>query len=121
MAGDIVWCRFPHAEFPTDPGPKARPGLVRGVARSPDGKIGAVEISYGTSKIIGRPPHGLIISENIELAACGLTVPTCFQLDLTRRLPWTEEFFTRAPAFHGLVMGHLPDAAKARLRAATRR
>lgn len=121
LPGDVIWCNFPLRELPGKPGPKARPSLVRGVGRSLDGLRGLVEASFGTSKIIGNPPDSLIISDAAELAACGLARPTCFHLDQTVVLPWSEDYFAREPLSSKLVIGHLPPSAKIRLTAATRR
>lgn len=113
---DVVWCRFPLSEMPRQPGPKFRPGLVRSVRQSRDQQRVLVEVAYGTSRLYGMEPGGLLIEAEDELAACGLIVPTCFPLARCVSLPWADAFFGTRMTGKGPIIGHLPVSAVERLR-----
>jgi hypothetical protein len=105
---DIVWCRFPESEL-LDPGPKARPGLIRRVVRHPVSSHVGVEIAYGTSnlKLDRALAHQLIIAHPFDLVEAGLRYPTRFDLTLTKLLPWSEEFFVPLRGGADPVIGRL--------------
>jgi hypothetical protein len=90
---DIVLCRFPE-QGATEPGPKARPALVRTTAVMDDTGGGEVEVVYGTSVMkIGGRRFDLHVSNVAEMDWAGLFHPTRFDLDQRVWLPWAEEFF----------------------------
>lgn len=113
---DVVWCRFPLVESPNQPGPKFRPGLVRSIFVSRERQRAVIDVAYGTSRIIGMEPFELIIDADDEQLACGLVLPTCFNLQRSVRLPWAEEFFGTRMTRKGPILGRLPATAVERLR-----
>lgn len=105
---DVVWCRFPLEEMPKQPGPKARPGLVRSVYLSKDHKWGAVEVTYGTSRYQPKDrPFDLHVYNLAEMEKCGLPQATCFVLDKTVKLLWGPDFFCKREDGTGPIVGHL--------------
>lgn len=115
---DIVWCRFPIDELPKKPGPKPRPGLVRGLGLHKDGRRALVEVSYGSSKKAPADfPHDLHICNTSEMNEAGLPQATCFVLDRCLWLPWASEFFERREDGTGPVIGRLPPTAVMQLEA----
>jgi hypothetical protein len=113
---DIVWCRFPE-EPPFEPGPKIRPALVRGIKIDSTTDRGAVNVSYGTTKLkwFTRRYRDLIIQNAAVLKEIGLPMATRFDLDLMNFLPWCAEFFCIPKNCSSIVVGHLNEAASRRL------
>jgi hypothetical protein len=109
---DIVWCRFPLVEDPKNPGPKARPGLVRRCIEKPQGVY--VEVAYGTSKMTNYSECDLIIGNSTDLVEMGLPQVTTFQLARTVVVPWAKEWFTVLEA-RGPVIGRLNAAYREHL------
>lgn len=100
---DIVWCRFPLRETPTQPGPKERPVLILGTAE--DGCLLAA--AYGTSQA-----HGQLTAWQMAV----LTAPrtkTVFDLTRVARLPCTTEYFPLKPRLMVLPANQHQDLAKA--------
>lgn len=105
---DIAWCLFPDGD-PSHPGPKLRPVLVRRTLMDPETRRGAVEVSYGTTKLKldKRGRVDLIIQNATTMGSLGLPMATRFDLDLTNILPWCEEFFCVPEHAGGIVTGRL--------------
>ena len=100
---DIVWCRFPLRENPTQPGPKERPVLIVGIAE--DGSLLAA--AYGTSQA-----HGQLTAWQLAV----LTAPrtnTVFDLTRVARLPFTVDYFPNKPRLMVLPAHQHQDLAKA--------
>lgn len=87
---DIIWCRFPLVEDPAEPGPKARPALVRLVKVRNNRAF--VEVAYGTSKMTNYSATDLIIANSSDLTEMGLPQMTVFQLKRIVTIPWAEEW-----------------------------
>ncbi len=122
MGLDIVWCQWPHIEG-LEPGPKLRPGLVRSLARNPDSYDQyAVEVSYGSSVMNKAHFNNLYVTQAEDLRAAGLVRHTRFDLDLTKRLPWSSEFFIVHPLHgNGPIIGHLSARSEKALRTQVRK
>lgn len=114
VALDVVWCHFPYVEFPSQPGPKPRPALVRSTARRSDGIY--VEVAFGTSNHARYSDRDLYVANMRDMAAAGLPQATIFMLDRTVILPWAEEWFTKRADGTGPVVGHLSDQSQVYLR-----
>ena len=100
---DIVWCRFPLRETPSQPGPKERPVLIVGIAE--DGSLLAA--AYGTSQA-----HGQLKAWQLAV----LTAPrtnTVFDLTRVARLPCTTEYFPNKPRLMVLSLHQHADLARA--------
>ena len=83
--GKIITCLYPG-----DPKAQLRPVLVLESLVGADGASFAVRVAYGT-KSLDRETRGkidLIIDTAADIAACGLAVPTRFDLETTATLPW---------------------------------
>lgn len=96
-AGDIVWCRFPHAGT-TSPGLKPRPALVVDVGRMRGEP--AVEVIHGTSQKTDRLYPGefaITPADGDAFAHSGLSYPTKFDTARPVFLPYNEEWFDIAP------------------------
>ena len=102
---DIVWCRFPFDEDPSQPGPKQRPALVRQVLRK--GNVFYIEVTYGTSNTARMSNRGLYIANHREMVTAGLPQATLFQLDRLKTLPWAEEWFCKREDGTGPIVGRL--------------
>ncbi|PWC19527.1 type II toxin-antitoxin system PemK/MazF family toxin [Brenneria corticis] len=105
--GDILWCHFPESERLGIPGPKPRPVLV--VGRHAESY--SVLIVYGTSqKTQNVYPTEFVVLADDEVT--GLFYDTKF--DMARRIlvPFTQQWFSRAPVHPPLrpvpKMGVLP-------------
>ena len=110
---DIVWCRFPYVPNLGDPGPYARPALVKNAATLPDGTA-QVEVVYGTTNLkLGRRRFDFVVSKASEMDACGLYRATRFDLDKIIWLPWTTDWFEVLPDYNSPVIGTLtPNGVK---------
>lgn len=100
---DIVWCRFPLRENPTQPGPKERPVLILGIAE--EGSLLAA--AYGTSQA-----HEQLAAWQLAV----LTAPrtnTVFDLTRVARLPYTTGYFPLKPRLMVLPANLHQDLAKA--------
>lgn len=119
---DIAWCLFPDGD-PNHPGPKLRPVLVRRTLMDPKTRRGAVEVSYGTTKLkLGkRNKLDLIIQNATTMASLGLPMATRFDLDHSNVLPWCEEFFCAPEHAGGIVTGRLSMDDVTRYRARLKR
>lgn len=98
--GDLVWCKWPQKEKPGQPGPVARPTLVRETSIFEDGstgtQYGAVTVSYGTGNYDAHHIGvDLIIGPTLRARALGLHKTT--RIDLSpwnkKMLIWCREFF----------------------------
>src|SRR4051794_21836171 len=91
---EIVWC-LPPIDSSGNPGTKVRPVLVRGSLRDPGTGRGALMVSYGTTKLdVAKNQFSDLIIQNAErLAQLELPSAVRFDLSLTNRLPWAQEFF----------------------------
>lgn len=98
--GDLVWCKWPHHEARGQPGPVARPVLVRETAihEDPvaDTRFGAVTVSYGTGEY--GPEHlglDLIVAPLARARQLGLHKVTRFALNpgSKKTLIWCSEYF----------------------------
>lgn len=106
---DIVWCRFPYHDSLGEPGPKARPALVRNVAQTSDG-YGEVHLVYGTTHMKHNfRKYDFVVSNAAEMDACGLYRATRFDLDKIAWIPWAEEWFDTLPGYTSPVIGRLTD------------
>lgn len=115
---DVVWCRFPQDEYPDAPGPKERPALVRAVGLYDKQTKAAVEVTYGTSKIVnGLHDLELQICNCEDMAASGLYQATVFVLGRTITLPWASEYFVAREGYKTPIVGHLPQTAVSQLEA----
>lgn len=104
---DTVWCRFPFAEEPDLPAPKARPGLIRQAFADQDGNPW-VRVVYGTSVDPYRGGNeNFTIAKLDDMDMCGLKCATRFCLTRTAELPYCEEFFETAPSCKSPILGHL--------------
>jgi hypothetical protein len=123
--GDIVWCKWPYRDNPGQPGPVARPTLVRETFVRQDlhteTTFGSLIISYGTGEFDERHfDLDLVISDMRRARELGLHKPTRFSLDPADRkhLLWCEEFFI-APDYvreRGLVVGRLGEPELQRMK-----
>lgn len=111
---DVVWCHFPYFEFPDEPGPKARPGLVRSVAKHPETGALAVEVVYGSTKM-NKPGFHLYVTQPNDVIEAGLKFPTRFDLSKIKRLHWAAEFFTIDDNGNGPIIGRLSNNSKSQL------
>lgn len=115
---NIAWCWFPLDEQPGTPGPKHRPTLFRALKLSPDGKMAAVEVTFGTSNAkFDSRPFDLIIQNSSSLDCAGLPQVTRFDLDITIWLPWASEFFTPREGYTSPITGYLDEASRMQLEA----
>ncbi|MFJ5356486.1 hypothetical protein [Pectobacterium sp. CHL-2024] len=93
--GDIVWCFFP--ETMGNLTPKPRPAIVTGISKSNH----EILVAFGTSKKTDKlyPGEFLIARADGEelFAMSGLSYDTKFDLSRTMILPFTTEFFSKAP------------------------
>ncbi len=113
---DIVWCRFPTRDKPSNPGPKSRPALVRSVYLNKNHTRARVEVTYGTSnQKLDTRPLDLVLANATDLAEMGLPQATRFDLDATVTLPWCEEFFVPRPGQTSPIIGHLNYAGVSQL------
>jgi len=105
----IVWCRFPYVEDVDRPGPKPRPAIIkRGYADQENNPW--VDVAYGTSQDVFRKEiNQFVVSNIVDMDACGLYCATRFQLDRIAQLPWASEFFPDAPGRKSPVMGRLSE------------
>ncbi len=79
QAGEVVWVRFPYSEADAD---KSHPALVLDVLED-----SRCLLAYGTSKQVDAScPRAseVVVATKDDLAACGLHVPTRF--DISRRV-----------------------------------
>lgn len=123
VAFDIIWCHFPYRQQGLEPGPVARPCLVRRVYRRDTlikgvrHAVGYVVVIYGTKQIDKfNPPRGLHVDDAEEKRACGLSVDTVFDLSDHLTLPWSPRYFSNAKG-RPTISGHFTDAMKERLKA----
>lgn len=115
---DIVWCRFPEIEYPTKPGPKPRPALVRSLFLNKAQTAAGVEVTYGTSKIgASADTYDLIVSNMVSIEASGLPCATRFAIDRTIRLPWCSEFFEPREGYNSPLIGSLDTPSRMQLEA----
>jgi hypothetical protein len=113
---DIVWCRFPTRETPSNPGPKPRLALVRSVYLNPTHTRARVEVTYGSSKLKADTRLlDLILANATDLAEMGLPQATRFDLDISVLLPWCEEFFEPSAGHRTPIIGHLNFTAVSQL------
>lgn len=113
---DIVWCRFPTREYPSGPGPKSRPALVRSVYLNRAHTRARVAVTYGTSnQKLDTRPLDLLLANATDLAEMGLPQATRFDLDAAVVLPWCEEFFVPRAGQSSPIIGHLNFAAVSQL------
>lgn len=104
---DVVWCRFPEHVSLGDPGPKARPALVKNVATTVDG-TGEVHLVYGTTNLkLNSRPFDFHVTNAAEMDACGLFKATRFDLDIVAWIPWALEWFETLPGYTSPIIGHL--------------
>ena len=81
---------------------------MRSISFHKDGKRGAVEVTYGTSKYPpNQKPFDLHICNLADMMACGLPQTTCFVLDRTVWLPWADDFFGKREDGTGPIIGRL--------------
>lgn len=93
--GDIVWCFFP--ETMENLTPKPRPAIVIGMSKSRH----QIVVAFGTSKKTDKlyPSEFLIAKADGDepFAMSGLSYDTKFDLSRKMILPFTTEFFSKAP------------------------
>ncbi len=97
QAGDIVWCRFPHAGL-SRPGPKPRPALVIDVGEL--GGEAAVEVIYGTSQKLDQlypAEFSIVPGDRGAFTLSGLSYPTKFDTARPVVLPYNDDWFAVAP------------------------
>ena len=98
LAGDIVWCHFPH--LPTlDPGPKPRPSLVLEVRALSDGRF-RVLVAYGTSKKLAQLKAGeftVAATDGVAFRLAGLQADTKFSLQDAVELDYDDAWFKPPP------------------------
>jgi hypothetical protein len=103
---EIVWCRFPHHDLLGNPGPYARPGLVRNTSLESGNP--AVELVYGTTKLkLQTRKLDFFITKQSEMDACGLYFATRFDLDEVHWVPWADEWFETRPGYTSPIIGKL--------------
>lgn len=93
--GDLVWCFFP--EIMGSDRPKPRPAVVTGVSQVKHEVVVIFGTSQKTEKLY---PSEFIISKSdgIEpFALSGLSYDTKFDFSKVAILPFTTEFFAKAP------------------------
>ncbi|HEJ7512073.1 TPA: hypothetical protein SMG93_002640 [Klebsiella oxytoca] len=95
--GDIVWL-YPPEKI----GIKPRPGLIVGVSKNKHEVIVAFGTSQKTNKLY--PSEFLISKEDGDdvFGLSGLSYDTKFDLARTCTLPFTTEFFGKAPRKHNI-------------------
>ncbi|MBP7606992.1 MAG: type II toxin-antitoxin system PemK/MazF family toxin [Giesbergeria sp.] len=98
--GDIVWCHFPQSLG--EPGPTPRPALVVGVSPTDH----AVMVVYGTSQKTDKiyPGEFVLDPNDAGFPDSGLSYRTKFNLNAQVKLPFSHEWFEKAPGF----AGHIP-------------
>jgi hypothetical protein len=98
IAGEIVWCRFPHN---INPRPKLRPALIL-VVFDDDAPQFEVRVAYGTSQrttVLYRGEFAILRERNpAAYEAAGLSYDTKFDLRHVVDLPYTAEWFSVPPA-----------------------
>lgn len=106
---DTVWCRFPYAEEPDKPAPKARPSLVRQAFADQNGNPWVVVV-YGTSVDPYRGgDENFCVAKIPDMNMCGIKCATRFCLDRSAELPYSSEFFYPAPGKTTPILGHLSE------------
>jgi hypothetical protein len=92
--------------------------LVRSLALNKAQTKAIVEVTYGTSKLktLVRPLD-LHIQNLSSIEECGLERATRFDLDRVLWLPWAEEYFTPAPGYSNVILGHLDPKSSMQLEA----
>jgi hypothetical protein len=98
LAGDIVWCHFPHLPALT-PGPKPRPALILQVREIAPGQF-RVLVAYGTSKKLSSLRAGEFAVTARDAAAyrvAGLQADTKFILKDAVELDFSDEWFKPPP------------------------
>ena len=104
---DVVWCRFPEHSSLGNPGPKARPALVKNVATTVHG-TGEVHLVYGTTNLkLNSRTFDFYVTNAAEMDACGLFKATRFDLDIVAWIPWALEWFETLPGYTSPIIGHL--------------
>lgn len=93
--GDILWCKFPHHNYPGVPAYKCRPVLVKRVSTQKH----TVEVAYGTSQKTDNlyPGEFAVDPSDVGFAISGLDVRTKFDISRTVVLPFDDEWFATAP------------------------
>ena len=102
--GDIITCYYP-----SDPKRALRPALVLELRVSDDLEEFSVRVAYGTSKT-DRPERehvSLTITDNGQVAMCGLAVPTRFDLETQATITWSQKECGCWRGFTSPVIGHL--------------
>ncbi|UIJ81811.1 hypothetical protein [Rhizobium leguminosarum] len=101
VAFDVVWCKYPQLQHGQDPGPVARPCLVRKpythltTIKGKEYTVGYVDVIYGTKWVDKfTPPQGFHVDDAAEKKACGLKVDTVFDLLDHEILPWSLTYFS---------------------------
>ncbi|NKL24783.1 hypothetical protein GFM07_38595 [Rhizobium leguminosarum bv. viciae] len=109
---DFVWCLYPHAEKPAQPGPYPRPCLVKdaGIASLTDGgSVPFVTVVYCTKQIDLLDEYSFIIDDPDQMKQCGLFEETLVVTNKIIRPPWSPSFFKRRERDNiGPVIGKLP-------------
>lgn len=102
--GQVVTCLYPG-----DPKARLRPCLVLGVAVSKTGSY-AVHLAYGTSQLDKATRGGidLIIEKESDMEACGIAVPTRFDLETTAAIVWEPPEFDCWRGEYSPILGMLP-------------
>jgi hypothetical protein len=98
IAGDIVWCHFPHLPA-TEPGPKPRPALVVQVFEDSVVRY-RVLVAYGTSQKIQTLRTGEFLVSARDSAAyrlSGLSFDTKFSMKDLVELAYNQQWFKVPP------------------------
>lgn len=104
VIGDIVTCLYPN-----DPKGNLRPCLVLGVAKGSKGGY-AIHVAYGTKQLDKntRGDIDLIVETGDDVAACGIALPTRFDLENTAAIVWEPPDFNCWHGRYTPVLGALP-------------
>jgi hypothetical protein len=106
---DIVWCRFPYNENPSEPSDDFHPGLIRQAFADQDGNPW-VTVVYGTSvNPFKQGNQYFSVSKVSEMDNCGLKCATRFCLERDAQLPWSQEYFEILPGQPTPIIGNLSE------------
>lgn len=119
--GDIVWCWFPEAGPPLQPGRKPRPVFV--IATDDDPPPLRLYVAYGTSRKLNQLYAGefcITPDDSLAFTSSGLSYATKFNLAKAVVLPYLAPWFARAPGKQSPVVGKIHPSLARRIQAAAR-
>jgi hypothetical protein len=108
QAWDVLLCRFPLVETPSEPATKVRPALVIGVELDEDGIV-YVDVVYATTQKMTPIKIGEFIVDSMRdtaaSKAAGLVQTTKFILTRHAELAYNSQFFSCAQGRQSPLLG----------------